>query len=101
MIVINTSDAIADLLPEVYYALDPDTPCIGELPATVRQCVRALIMRAFFHVLTEEFLHDPDWLARLRRDRFLSSLADRVWIDVDVVDTDGTYILTFEEGHSS
>jgi hypothetical protein len=57
-------------------------------------------MRAFFHALTEEYLHDPAWLIRLRRDRFLSSLADRVWIDVDVVDTDGTYILTFEEGYT-
>ncbi len=98
MILINTSDTIAELLPEVSYALDPDTPCYGELPETVRQCFRALIMRAFFHVLTEEFLHDPTWLTRLRRDRFLSSLSDRVWIDIDVVDTDGTYILTFEEG---
>jgi len=98
MILINTSEELAALLPEVYYALDPDTPFAGEVPVTVRRCVRDLLLRAFFHALTEEYLYDGEWLTRIRRDRFLSSLAGRTWIDVEVVDTDGTYILTLEEG---
>jgi len=97
MILINTSEALADLLPEVLHVHDPDTPCIGELPLAVRRCVRDLILRAFFHTLSDEYYFDKDWLTRIRRDRALSMLSDRTWVDVEVVDTDGTFILIIEE----
>jgi len=98
MILINTSEVIASLLPEVYHTLDPDTPCTGDLTLTVQRYIKHLILQAFFHRVVGEFYFEEEWLVRLRRDRSLIHLSDRNWIDVEVVDQDGTYILIIEEG---
>lgn len=97
MIVINTSEVLADLLPEVCYSLDPDMPFDDVLPATVRRYVRDLILHAFFHALREDLRHHGEWLARIRQDRFLSAVSHRRWVDVEVVDTEGTFVLIIEE----
>lgn len=97
MIVINTSEVLADLLPEVCYSLDPDLPPDEELPAAVRRYVRDLILHAFFIALREDLKHHGEWLARIRQDRSFSTLSHRRWVDVEVVDTEGTFVLLIEE----
>lgn len=97
MIVISTSDALAELLPEVCYSLDPDMPHDDELPATVRRYVKDLILHAFYHALRDDLRQHADWLARIRQDQFLSAVSHRRWVDIEVVDTDGTLVLIFEE----
>lgn len=97
MIVINTSEVLADLLPEVRYSLDPDMPHDDELPAAVRRYVRDLILHAFFIALREDLRQHGEWLARIRQDRSFSSVSHRQWVDVEVVDTEGTFVLLIEE----
>jgi len=98
MILINTSEVLADLLPEVCYSLDPDTPLFDdELPQAVRQYVKDLILHAFFHTVNRDAMHRGEWVMRLRQDRFLSAVSDRRWVDVDVVDATGTFVLLIEE----
>lgn len=97
MIVINTSEVLADLLPEVRYSLDPDMPHDDELPAAVRRYVRGLILHAFFIALRDDLRHHREWLARIRQDRSFNSVSDLQWIDVEVVDTEGTFVLIIEE----
>jgi hypothetical protein len=98
MIVINTSQVIAELLPEVYFAFDPDVPFEEtDLPRMMRRHLRDMIMHAFYHVLNNDQYYDNDWLVLLRTDRFLSNVQEKRWIDIEVIDTEGTYILIFEE----
>ena len=98
MILINTSEILADLLPEVCYSLDPDTPLYDdELPQAVRHYVKDLILHAFFHTVKRDTFYHGEWVTRLRQDRFLSAVSDRRWVDVDVVDATGTFVLLIEE----
>ncbi|MCY1278093.1 hypothetical protein D9M68_20070 [compost metagenome] len=98
MIVINTSQAIAELLPEVYFAFDPDVPFMEmDLSKMMRKHMRDMIMHAFYHALNNDQFYENEWLVMLRRDRFLDSFSDKRWIDIEVIDTEGTYILIFEE----
>ncbi len=97
MILINTSEVLADLLPEVCYSLDPDTPFYDELTLEVRRYVKGLILHAFYHAIREDLKIHAEWLARIRQDQFLSSLSSRRWIDVEIVDTEGTFVLIIEE----
>ncbi|MNB61007.1 hypothetical protein D3C87_967140 [compost metagenome] len=97
MIVINTSATLADLLPEVRYSLDPDLPDDEELPAAIRRYMRDLILHAFFYAIREDLKHQVEWLSRIRQDRSLSAISHRRWVDVEVVDTEGTFVLLIEE----
>ncbi|MNO19216.1 hypothetical protein D3C76_89440 [compost metagenome] len=97
MIIINTSEVLADLIPEVCHSLDPDAPFYDELPLDVRKYFRALIMQAFFMAVQKDLHCDHDWLARIRRDRALMAVSNRRWVDVDLMDTDGTFVLLIEE----
>lgn len=97
MIVINTSEVLADLLPEVCYSIDPDVPLDDELPVRIRRYMKDLILHAFFHVLKDDLRHQGEWLARIRQDRFLSAVSHHRWVDVEVVDTEGTLVLIIEE----
>lgn len=98
MIIINTSEVISDLLPEVCHAFDPDLPYfeVG-LSRMIQQHFRDMIMHAFYQSLCPDQYYDSDWLARLKTDRFLSALDEKRWIDIQIVDIDGTYVLIFEE----
>ncbi|MNI90872.1 hypothetical protein D3C73_1484530 [compost metagenome] len=54
-------------------------------------------MQAFFHVVRDDLHYNGEWIARIRRDQFLSAISERRWVDVEVVDTDGTFVLIIEE----
>jgi len=97
MILIGISEVIAELLPEVCHSIDPDIPPSSDLPLEVRKYLRALLMRAFHRALSEEFAFDMRWVLQVKQDGLLTQLSDRRWIDVEVMDTDGTFILTFED----
>jgi hypothetical protein len=98
MIIINTSPVIAELLPEIYFAFDPDLPYLEmDLPRMMRKHMRDLIMHAFYHAITTDQFYENEWLTLLRSDRFLDSFSDKRWIDIEVIDTEGNYILIFEE----
>lgn len=97
MIIINHSAIIAELLPEITYSLDPDVPVEDELSLEAKKFIKALLMRAFHRCLSEEYSFDMRWLLRIRQDVHLSHLSDRVWLDVEVMDTEGTYLLIFED----
>lgn len=97
MIVINTSDILAEILPEVWYTLDPDLPHEHEIPPIIARYLKDLVFRAFLKSVGEDLFHNEDWLIRLRQDRLLKSLAAFKWIDVRVIDHDGTIVLMLEE----
>ncbi len=97
MILINTSDVLAQLLPEVHYSLDPDLPPDHELSFIARRYLKALLLRAFRQVLTEEHTFELTWVLKLKQDPCLCELSHRPWLDVDVLDTDGTYLIILGE----
>ncbi|QTH80340.1 hypothetical protein PA10_00140 [Pseudomonas phage pPa_SNUABM_DT01] len=97
MIIINTSEVIADLIPEVCHHLDPDAPFYDELPLDVRKYFKALILKAFNAAKQEDLYCNVNWLLRIQCDRSFIAVADRRWVDVEVVDSDGTFVLLIEE----
>lgn len=97
MRIISTSAAIAELLPEVFYALDPDVPLDNEeLPRSLRRYINNLIMAAFFYRSVDD-IFDNDWLTKIRRDPSFLMVSRFRWVELDVIDTEGTYILIIEE----
>lgn len=97
MRIISTSAAIAELLPEVFYALDPDAPLdTEELPRSLRRYINNLIMAAFFYRSVDD-IFDSDWLTKIRRDPSFLMVSRFRWVELDVIDTEGTYILIIEE----
>lgn len=100
MIVINTSPAIASLLPELYAFSDPDVPFFDsefDLPRMMRQHLCDMIMHAFRHRINPDQFYENSWLNLLRSDRFLSDFSEKRWLSIEVIDSEGTYILIFEE----
>lgn len=97
MIIINHSAIIAELLPEITHSLDPDTPVEDTLPLEAKKFFKALLMRAFHLSLSDEYMFDLRWVLRIRQDVHLSHLSDRIWLDIEVMDTEGTYLLIFED----
>lgn len=97
MIVINTSDILAEILPEVWYTLDPDLPQEHEIPPIIARYLKDLLYRAFLKTVSEDLFHNEDWLTRLRQDQLLRSLAAFKWLDVKVIDHDGTIAMMIEE----
>lgn len=98
MRIINTSAAIADLLPEVCYALDPDG-CFDlefTLPIDVRRYIKNLIMAAFSLKQMEE-VENLEWLLRIRTDPSFVMVSGFRWVDLDVIDAEGTFVLIIEE----
>ena len=97
MILIDTSDTLVDLLPEVYAHLEPDTPLDLELPLAVRSFLKTLLLRAFRQALTPEPIPDLRWVLVLKADPALQCLTFMRWSDVEVIDIHGTFLLTIEE----
>lgn len=97
MIVIATSETLADLLPEICYVIDPDLPYSDDLPQLVRSFVRRLILHAFYVAIREDLQHHVEWLSRIRHDSTLAGLIQSRSFDVEVVDADGTYTLLLED----
>lgn len=96
--IINTSVVIADLLPEVCHSFDPDMPYMEVgLSDMVRKHLRDMVLHAFFHRLSPDQCYASDWLQRLRTDRFLNEVATKRWVDIEIVDTEGTYVIIFED----
>ena len=99
MRIISISAAVAELLPEVLYAIDPDVPLDSvELPRALRRYISNLNMAAFFRRQMEEFV-EQEWLNKIRNDpSFLAMCNPRFgWVDLDVIDTEGTFVLIIEE----
>lgn len=97
MIVINTSDILAEILPEVWYTLDPDLPHEHEIPPIIARYLKDLLYRAFLKSVRDDLFYNEEWLFRLRQDRLLKSLATFKWLDAKVIDHDGTIVLMIEE----
>ncbi|MNP89031.1 hypothetical protein D3C85_14270 [compost metagenome] len=101
MRIISASTTIAELLPEVFYALDPDVPLdTMELPRSLRRYISNLIMAAFFFRGMEENA-EQEWVNKIRNDPAFRIVygAKYAWVDLDVIDTEGTFILIIEELH--
>lgn len=98
MRIINTSATLAELLPEVCTVLDPDGYYDLEvvIPLDVRRYIKNLILAAFWKKQMEDVLNQ-EWLAMIRKDQFFRAVEDFRWIDLDVIDTEGTYVLIIEE----
>lgn len=98
MILINTSSVLAEILPELMFEYDPDLP-FQEAAFTQAMMDRLndLFMKAFYQKVQTPHVFDRVILDRLRTDKFLLEFSTRRWTTVKVVDTDGTYILIFEE----
>lgn len=97
MIIINNSSTLAELLPEIHHTYDPDLPIVADIPVRFRTYLRDILMLAFYFNSRQERHYENHWLEQLRQDQFLMAFSEKRWIDIDVVDVDGTYILIFEE----
>lgn len=98
-VIIQESQALADLIPEVHYYMDSDSPTTDELLSCVSKYLSKLVLKAF-HQRPDElaFLHcEPDWLKRIRNDPALIALAVLTWSEVHVLDAEGTIIIITRE----
>lgn len=98
-VIIQESSILAELIPEVHYYLDSDSPHSDELLSSVSKYLSRLVRRAF-HQLSEEAgcMHcEPDWLRRLRNDPTLIELSILTWVEVQVLDAEGTFIIVTKE----
>lgn len=99
MRIINISTTIAELLPEVFYAIDPDVPLDSvELPRALRLYIVNLIEAAFFRRQMEELV-EQEWLNKIRNDPSFRVICNPMvhWVSIDVIDTEGTFVLIIEE----
>lgn len=110
-VIIHESPVLAQLIPEIHYSRDPDAPLDMDLQAMpcrrhsrkqslFNDYLGQLILRAFYYhdQATPDRLHyDPEWLTQLRKDPVLIQLAVVQWVDILVLDADGTFILTTED----
>lgn len=97
--IIQESRILADLIPEVHYYMDSDTPSSDELLSSVSKYLSKLVRQAF-HQLGKEAscMHcEPDWLRRLRNDPTLIELSILTWVEVQVLDHEGTFIIVTQE----
>lgn len=98
-VIIQESRILADLIPEVHYYMDSDSPSTDELLACVSLYLSKLVRRAF-HQLADDtsLMHcEPDWLRRLRGDPTLIELSILTWVEVQVLDSEGTFIIVTKE----
>lgn len=101
-VIIQESRILADLIPEVHYYMDSDSPVTDELLSCVSLYLSKLVRRAF-HQLSEEAGCaglEPDWLRRLRSDPTLIELSILTWVEVQVLDSEGTFIIVTKEALS-
>lgn len=110
-VIIHESEVLAQLIPEIHYSLDPDAPLDMDLQAPpcrrhpkaqtmFNDYLSQLIMRAFYYqerVNLDRQDFNPEWLCQLRNDPVLIQLAVVRWVDILVIDSDGTFILTTED----
>lgn len=91
--IIQESSVIADLIPEVHYYVDQDTPLPGDLVSSVSRVLGQLILTAFFGSDEDHDECDPEWIQRLRQDPALIELSVVAWREVHVLDLEGTFII--------
>lgn len=96
MILISTSEVIAEIIPELWYEIDPDLPLDDELPRDLRLRLGKLIFKTFRLVTTEEDF-SAHWMLRLKADHALRQLMDMNWVNIEVIDVDGTFLLKIED----
>lgn len=97
--IIQESQILAEIIPEIHYYMDTDTPMSDEILATVERYVSKLVLRAFHHLVEEGsyIALEPEWMNRLRKDPALLELSILTWVEVQVLDTDGTFIIFTKE----
>lgn len=98
MIQIHSSETIAQLLPELYSQLDPDSPMDTELSVAVSRFIRMLLLRTFRQLLVEDPVIELRWVLVLKKDPLLQVLKDTAWDDIEVLDSQGTFIITYNSG---
>lgn len=98
-VIIQESRILADLIPEVHYYMDSDSPISDELLSCVSMYLSKLVRRAFHQLdVDASCMHcEPDWLRRLRGDPTLIELSILTWVEVQVLDSEGTFIIVTKE----
>jgi hypothetical protein len=96
-VILQESQSLAELIPEIHCYVDADTPLTSDLTEQLSRYIGKLVLKAFFGLHGETIEFDPEWLRRLRNDPALIQLSVVTWVEVYVVDTDGTFIITTKE----
>lgn len=99
-VIIQESQVLAELIPEVNYYMDSDAPASDELLSSVSKYLSKLVLKAFHQLSVEMGCSegfDPDWLKRIRNDPALIALAVLEWTEVHVLDSEGTIIIITRE----
>lgn len=98
-VIIQESQVLAELIPEVHYHMDSDAPASDELLSCVSKYMSKLILMAFHHLVTEigDDQCDPDWLKRIRNDPALVMLSSVPWLEVHILDNEGTIVIITRE----
>lgn len=98
-VIIQESQVLAELIPEVHYHMDSDAPVTDELLTCVSKYLSKLILMAFHHLVTEvgDDHCDPDWLKRIRNDPALVMLSALHWSEVHILDNEGTIVIITRE----
>ena len=91
--IIQESEVVADLIPEVHYSIlhdDIDSPM---LEFKTLDYLSKLVLFSFFAGRLSLHDYDPLWVQRIQDDPALYPLAELVWRKVQVLDNEGTLII--------
>jgi hypothetical protein len=95
--IIQESEVVAELIPEVHYSIlhdDLDSPL---LESRTLDYLSKLVLFSFFAGQIKLHDYDPVWVDRIQSDPALYPLANIAWRKVQVLDNEGTLII-FTQG---